>query len=378
MSANFILEPGSVGEVRIAVDVNPLRYPGTGIYRYTYELLKRMCPFGGEWFFYSTASYDQADFQHKNVHHRVAALWPLKRVSQLGQLIYPLWAKRDRIDVFWSPRHQLPLLLSREVRSVVSIHDLVWLRYGHTMRFPGRHFESFLMPRSVRKADQVVALSHFTAAELADCFALGPDDIELVTGASHMDSAPGRKEPIKNGPPYYLFVGTMEPRKNLAGLLRAYRRYLDRAHGPIGLKIVGGAGWGGVDANQMVSQLGLGEKVSVLGRVTDAQLASLYTGAHALVMPSFYEGFGLPVVESLSASVPVIVSAKSAMSEVAGECGIYVDPLSETEICAALTKLSEDRALHKQLAEKALVQSQRYDWGKSAGKMFSLLAGESV
>ena len=336
-----------------------------------------MCTRGGEWFFYSPQPYDTGPFKHANIHHRVAGVPSSMRASQLGQLFFPLWARRDKIDVFWSPRHQLPLLLARHIRAVVTIHDLVWLRSGQTMRFPGRQIEGFLMPRSLRMADEVVAVSEFTRSELDYHFPHLPQNIKVVTGASHIANIAGAARFSRpSGMPYFLFVGTMEPRKNLQRLLQAYRLYVDEERRPLQLKIVGGRGWGGVDSGEMVGQLALDSHVEVLGKVSEGKLSALYSNAYAVVMPSLYEGFGLPIVESLSQGVPVITSRNSAMSEVAGAAGVLVDPYSEREICDALLQLTADKALYSNLAGRARRESERYDWEQSACTMYTLLAGD--
>lgn len=363
-----------MAEARIAVDARPLCHPGTGIYRYTKELLRRICGFGGEWFLYSPQAYDTADLCAPNIYHRVGGVHRSLRASQLGQLFFPVWARRDRVSVFWSPRHQLPLYLPAGIRAVVTIHDLVWKRHGETMRFPGRQIEGFLMPRSLQRADVVVAVSDFTRRELNTCFAQIANPVQLVPGASHLDALQQSLGcPGNDTSPYFLFVGTMEPRKNLRLVLQAYREYALRHGQPLPLQIAGGRGWGGVDVNTWVRELGLEELVTVAGKVSDAQLADLYAHAHALVMPSLYEGFGLPVVESLSLGVPVIVSRDSALSEVAGSAGLLVDPTSEVEVTGALLAMSDDLALHGALKRRAPVEAARYNWDESAAKMAAIL-----
>jgi glycosyltransferase involved in cell wall biosynthesis len=126
-----------------------------------------------------------------------------------------------------------------------------------------------------------------------------------------------------------------------------------------------------------VGELGLQSRVEILGAVDEDHLAALYREAYALLMPSLYEGFGLPVAEALSAGVPVVVSRESAMSEVAGSAGLLVDPLSEQDIADALYRLSVDTELYQALAGRAPQQSSRYDWDRSAVKMFAILTGDA-
>ena len=367
-----------MAERRIAVDARPLCHPGTGIYRYTRELLDRMVHLGGEWFFYSPQRYDTAGFERDNIRHRVAGVPSRLRASQLAQVFFPPWLRRDRVDAFWGPRHQLPLLMSRRIRAAVTIHDLVWKEHGDTMRFPGRQIENFVTPRSLARADTITVVSEFTRRQLGQYFPQHAHKVVLVPGASMLRGA-GATGAVRDAgmaageAGYFLFVGTLEPRKNLPRLLRAYRRYSLGNPGALPLKIAGGAGWGKQDIAGLVDELALADRVQLMGKVDDAALQRLYGGAYALLMPSLYEGFGLPVVEALSMGVPVITSRDSAMAEVAGSAGLYVDPESETDICQALARISDDVDLAGRLRARAAVETSRYDWDDSARTMAGLL-----
>ena len=363
-----------MSEARIAVDARPLCYPGTGIGRYTHELLYRLCRMGGQWFFYAHQRYDRAPFDLPNVRHRSAGMPAAMRGSQLGQLLFPYWARRDRVQALWGPRHQLPPLLPGKMRTVLTMHDLVWKEYGDTMRFPGRQVENFLTPRAMARADVIAVVSEFTRAQLDKYFPQWSHKVTLVPGASMLSGTSGGEPPQGEADSgYFLFVGTLEPRKNLPRLLRAYGRYVSDTPDARLLKIAGGAGWGKQDIGALVRELGLASRVQLVGKVDGDRLLELYRGAHALLMPSLYEGFGLPVVEALSVGVPAIVSRASAMEEVGGAACLLVDPLSEAEITHALAWLGSDAALRSELAGCAVEEAKRYSWDDSAEKMARLL-----
>jgi glycosyltransferase involved in cell wall biosynthesis len=254
------------------------------------------------------------------------------------------------------------------------MHDLVWKEYGDTMRFPGRQVEDFMTPRALARADVIAVVSEFTRAQLHKYFPQWAHKVTLVPGASMLAGQSSERAPrdaADSG--YFLFVGTLEPRKNLPRLLRAYRRYVQDNPRARPLKIAGGSGWGKQDIPALLLELGLEAQVELLGRVGDNKLAALYRGAYALLMPSLYEGFGLPVVEALSMGVPVITSRESAMSEVAGSAGLYVDPASERDITQAITRISEDAELYSRLVRCIPLEIVRYEWDDSARKMAELL-----
>jgi glycosyltransferase involved in cell wall biosynthesis len=266
-------------------------------------------------------------------------------------------------------------MLPPGARAAVTVHDLVWMEYGETMRFPGRQIEHFFTPRALARADVITVVSQFTGRRLEHYFPQYAHKVTVVPGASMLAGkaeASALAAPAEPGG-YFLFVGTLEPRKNLPRLLRAYRRYVTGTPQPRPLKIAGGGGWGGEDIARIVVELGLERRVELLGKVDDSALRSLYRGAHALLMPSLYEGFGLPVVEALSLGVPVITSRDSAMAEVAGSAGIYVEPESESDICDALVRMGTGGEPYERLRRRAGVEARRYDWDDSAAAMAGLL-----
>jgi glycosyltransferase involved in cell wall biosynthesis len=364
-----------VAERRIAVDARPLCHPGTGIYRYTMELLSRMCRSGGDWFLYSPQRYATAGLDLPNVHHRVAGMPSVLRAGQLSHALFPLWARRDRVDVFWGPRHQLPPLLPRRVRTAVTIHDMVFRDHGDTMRFPGRQIENFFTPRALARADVIAVVSQFTLQRLEHHFPQYAHKVVVVPGASILQGtvAAGDLVTTAGEGRYFLFVGTLEPRKNLPRLLRAFRRFVTDCPDALPLKIAGGAGWGGQDIARLVCELDLTERVYLLGKVDDSELRDLYRGAYVLLMPSLYEGFGLPIVEALSTGVPVITSENSAMSEVAGAAGYCVNPHSEDAILQAMRAVAGDSALYSKLRAGSSGEAARYDWDRSAAAMARVL-----
>ena len=362
-----------MADLKIGVDARPLCHPGAGIYRYTRELLVRMCGMGGQWYFYSPQPYDKEEFAAANITHRQAHIPGFLGGSQASQVLFPYWARRDAIDVFWAPRHHIPVLLPAGIPSVLTVHDLVWQKHGASMRASRRFFEQLLMPRSLKRADKIVTGTQFIASELVTAFPDVASKLSVTPYASSFALNEAKRQVLSNELGYYLFVGTMEPRKNLPRLLGAYKAYVERCATVKKLKVVGGGGWGRVDPHELVAGLGLGHMVDIEGKVSDQELSALYAGAYALVMPSIYEGFGLPVVECLAYGVPAIISRDSALSEVAGAAGYTVDPLSETSICDALCVLTQQQALYDRLRLGAARRALDFSWEASAEVTHALL-----
>lgn len=357
---------------RIAVDARPLSIPTTGIGRYTEAVLSRLLDSSHEWFLYSDRPL-RTDFGARdNVHIRTGQLKAGKLSSLYAQWLFPRWSIDDQAELFWSPRHHLPLSLNSTIRRVVTIHDLVWKQYPYTMSGFGRVLEWLLMPPSIRGAQAVLAVSDSTAREVAQCFPQCAERVRTIYEAPFLEVT---DEPGPLGH-YFLFVGTIEPRKNLLRLLEAYACYTEKVEQPLPLKICGGSGWGLPMLQERLCTLGIVDWVEVLGYVDDEQLPSLYREARALLMPSLYEGFGLPIVEAFSQGTPVLTSNRGAMAEVAGNGALLIDPTSSDAIAAGLRPLTEDVDLVRALQQRALERVGAFSWDTAAAQ--TLAAMESL
>jgi glycosyltransferase involved in cell wall biosynthesis len=259
---------------------------------------------------------------------------------------------------------------------VVSIHDLAWAQVPDTLRRSTRLLDRSLMARSVARAQRIIAVSHATAADVAAHWPSARPHTQVIHGAAEELPAPS---PLANGAPtlapqgYLLFVGTPEPRKNLPRLLEAYAQaHRAQADFPP-LVIAGGHGWGGQDLKAQLHRLQLSQRVHLLGPVSDSQLAHLYNNALCLVMPSLYEGFGLPIVEALQHGLPVITANNSSMPEVAGPAGLLVNPLEPSTITHALQRMVNDPSLRTQLATAARTQASHFSWDQAAQATLTVL-----
>ena len=370
--------------MRIAVDARPLAHPFTGIGRYTESLLKRLVQVGHEWFLYADRP--------------LTLRFPLGRNARLrtgradgvvgGGLVYSQaafvrWSRRARIDVFWSPRHHLPLMLPDRIATVVTVHDMVSVRYPETMRTRNRLLERTLMGPSLRQATRIICVSDFTASEVAELmpWAAGkcvviPEAAEPSAGGARGASDAGASDdlarPVRNQP-YLLFVGTLEPRKNLVTLLRAFAKACEHERFRHRLVVVGGYGWGPQNLNAEIARLGLADRVVLEGNVNDVELHDLYVGSTALAIPSLYEGFGLPALEAMQRGVPVIAGARGALPEVVQDGGILVDPLDVRALADAMLRVSTSSGLHRRLSAAALARAASFSWDRAADQTLAVL-----
>lgn len=354
---------------RIAVDARPLSIPTTGIGRYTRAVLERLVESEHEWLLYSHQPLLVDFHTHSNVTVRCGSIRQASLASIFAQSVFPLWAWKDRAELFWSPRHHLPLLLGASVSKVVTIHDLVWQRFPETMSRLGLQLERTLMPPAVKRADAVIAVSNSTANEVRQSFPSCVDKVQTIHEAPFLNLV-DEVGPVGD---YFLFVGTIEPRKNLMRLLDAYALYQTRIEQPLPLKVCGGKGWGLPELESKVRALSLEGQVEVLGYIADEQLPRLYREARALLIPSLYEGFGLPIVEAYSQGTPVLTANRGAMMEVAGGAALLVDPENENAMAKGLVDLTQNLGVVADLQLHALQRAREFSWDVAAAETLEVM-----
>lgn len=354
---------------RIGVDARHLSEKITGIGRYTLEILSRLTLTGHEWFLYSHKPIILGDWKMDNVHLCTDNLTGRMLRMLWAQSVMPYRARQDKIDLFWSPAHRLPTLLPSRIARVVTIHDLVWKHAGETMRPMSRWLDATLMPEAVRLADRIITVSSHTATDLLKEMPNAQGKVHSIPLGVSLLALPNPRESLASlglSEPYFLFVGTLEPRKNLGRLLEAFSRLPDSLRHSAVLAIAGGNGWGGVDVATIASKYGVQDRVRGLGYVSEEQLATLYTNALFLAMPSLYEGFGLPLIEAMSRGIPVLTSNCASMPEVAGDAGILVAPNDVDAIAQGLSELLYNTSQRSVLASRAIPNSKRFCWTRAA------------
>ena len=355
--------------MKIGVDARLLSAPLMGIGRYTAEMVRALKRQQAELCLYTVGKPTESGWQDRRTSLRITA-WRHRMLRMLwSQSVLPYWASLDAVDVFWGTAHRIPRLLPARVARVVTIHDLVWRHASETMRPMSRMMDQWLLPQAVRMADRVIAVSASTKADLESEFPQVRGRVRVVhLGPTTMPQPQGREslQALGINRPYILFVGTLEPRKNLERLLKAFASIPESLKDRYQLVIAGGKGWGKLDLPSLVRSLGLDRAVCMTGFVTDKQLTTLYAHAYVLAMPSLYEGFGLPILEAMSFGVPVLTSNVSSLPEVAGDAAILVDPLNTSSIAAGLTQALTNHPLHATLSAHAKERAKIFSWDKAA------------
>ncbi len=355
--------------MRIAVDARPLCVPTFGIGRYTRAILDRLIAGSEhEWYLYADRPFLFGYEDRPNVVQRYFETTNHAFSLFRTQWTFARWAADDGVDVYWSPRHHLPILLNHKIPTVLTIHDLVWKRYPHTMLTANRVVEQCLMPVSLRKADAIISVSEATRDDIGTFFPGALRKVTVVPEAA--DSISVAMQPAPN--PYFLFVGTLEPRKNLLTLVEAFSIALPDLPPDCRLVIIGAKGWN-MSLEKIIHAFSMQDRVELLGHVRDGVLHQHLAGAIALCLPSVYEGFGLPALEAMQHGTPVIGSNTSSIPEVVGGGGILIDPLSADDMAEALVQMANNPTKREAFSQAALEQAAKFSWDRTARDTLALL-----
>lgn len=289
------------------------------------------------------------------IYTRKTIPWP--RLWTQGGLA--LQTFKDNLDVLFVPAHTLPIIRKPGLKTVVTVHDLgsEYLPQMHQLK--QRLYLGFMQRYQLSSVTRIIAVSKATKNDLVEKVGIDPKKIEVIyEGYDKKLFKPTKADVLVNSlSQYFLFVGTVQPRKNLERIIRA----ISHLGGGIKLAIVGSKGW----MSDSIYKIGKQHKVKFLGRVEDKDLPGLYSGAVALVFPSLFEGFGLPILEAQACGCPVITSNISSMPEVADKGAIYVNPYSVDDIVVGLKKM-EDRKLRMEMIKRGFENIKRFSWDKCA------------
>jgi len=399
--------PGSP-PLRIGLDYTPAIRQRAGIGRYTRGLVQALAALDrqNEYVLLEAGrrksgireSGNQEDRENTfppNFHHRplplsertLAILWHRLRLP------LPVDLFTGEVDLFHSPDFLLPPL--RHGRAILTVHDLSFRRLPECADAALAAYLNRAVPPSIQRADLILADSLSTKADLVELLGVPAAKIEVLYPGVGDTYQPVRDETTlaavrqKYNLPdnFVLFVGTIEPRKNLPTLLQAWA-HCNLQSGPrtaprLGaicnkLVIAGGKGWLYAETFATVERLGLSGDVVFLGYVPEADLPALYSLARLFVFPSLYEGFGLPPLEAMACGTPVICAHTSSLPEVAGDAALLVDPLDADGLAAAMQQALGDEGLRARLVERGLRQAARFTWRAAAQQLLAIYEREDL
>lgn len=291
------------------------------------------------------------------------------------QVALPRLASRHNLSVVLKPGFSVPV--RSKVPTVVMLHDLAARRFPHELHRPSAWFYGRWAPWSIRFARLVIAASRFTAEEAQKLLGLPSERIRVVYQGIDLGEREAARDAVLErcrGLPtkFLLHVGTIEPRKNLAFLLRVFSKFL-LSHPEYHLLLAGKEGWLSADVRKTMERLDLKQSVHIFGEVSDEEREVLYRRARAVVFPSKYEGFGRPPLEAMAAETPVIAAASGATPEVVGDAALLIQGYDESTWVAGLERIADDEELRGTLRTRGMSRCQRFTWERASREISVIL-----
>lgn len=288
---------------------------------------------------------------------------------------------RYKPDLFFSPDGWMSL--RTKVPTVDVIHDVNFMHRAEDFPKLTKAYYQHYFPKFAQRAQQIITVSEYSKNDIASTFNVEKDKIHVCYNGCNPSYVPSEPEVqaevrkrFSQGQPYFVYVGSLNPRKNIDGMFRAFDRFKDETQSNFKLVVVGEAMWRGTDLKSKVQALKHGADIVFTGRISSEVLQLVLSSAHALLLFSFFEGFGIPIVEAMNCDVPVICSNVSSMPEVAGDAALFVNPNSMESMVSALTQMESDSDLAKRLVEAGRKQRTHFSWDLTAQRVWNVLENQ--
>jgi len=371
--------PETRDRLRVIFNVDAITAPLTGIGRYALELARGLAHHEAieELRLYSAYRWVDDPAHALAANRTIAAIrrnvpfktQALELYQQLRGGLFRLHTRRMKGFLLHTPNY---VLMPFDGPTLTTVHDLSWLSFPEAHPLERVRFLDKHLPETLARADLVLTDSEFIAGEIASRFALPRTKIRAIPLGVDAAYRPRTAEEIlatlaRHGlehSAYLLVVATLEPRKNLTRLVRAYAALPPATKARHPLVIVGGRGWLNREIEQTIAPLEASGIVRRLGYVGEDELPQIYAGAHAFAFASLYEGFGLPVLEAMASGVPVLTSNVSSLPEVAGDAALLVDPTDEESLRAGLARVLDDSAWRTNASARGIARSRDYPWSR--------------
>lgn len=357
--------------MNIGIDLLPITGREAGLQRYAQQLVDDLSRFDHENFY--TVFVNERGKSLFNVNkpnfHVIVVKTPPKVHFFWEQLYLPFHTFLRELDLLHSPVSAPPYIKLPSVRTVVTVHDLTFILHPETMTRISRFYWSFFMKRGVQKAGRVIAISESTKVDLMRYLHIPEKKIRVIPRypdrrfiefTEKEGLAIKVREKYRLPDRYILYVGTLEPRKNLVRLIKAYAQAKRDPSITQYLVIAGKKGWLYDSIFEVVKALHLEDEVIFTGFVDDEDLPALYSQADLFVYPSLYEGFGLPPLEAMVCGTPVLTSNCSSLPEVVGDAGLLVDPKDVDEIAKGILQVLKNREFREKIREKGIERAKRF------------------
>lgn len=358
----------------------------TGIGKYTFEICKRVTQLGvhadiNYFYGYFSKKLYMMDIPPsgkivKIIKGYLSRLYPIKKTTRESLLFFSRFSSRT-FDLYWEP-NIVPLEHLKSRYLITTIHDFSFKHYPECLPKENKEYLQKHFWKNIRKSDRIITGSHYVKNEIIDLLHYDAARIKVIYhGVDHDNfkaydrSVLSEFKAARNLPDtFILFVGSIEPRKNLKRVLMGYNALPDAFKKECKFVLAGFSGWKNAEVRDIIRREG--RNIVYLGYLSNLELAYLYNLASAFIYASLYEGFGLPPLEAMACGTPVIVSRSSSLPEVCGDAAYYVDPLRVDGISDGMYKVFSDSAMRENLVQKGFVHAKAFTWDKSAQSHLSL------
>ena len=283
--------------------------------------------------------------------------------------------KKINPDIFFSPDGILCLGWNGKQHGVM--HDINYHHNPQDLKWTNSKYYNYIFPRIAKKATRLATVSNYSKTDIVNTYQVAPEKIDVVYSGINLFYKPVSpaeqlltKSKLTNGADYFIFVGTLHPRKNIVRLLQAFDLFKKETNASVKLVIVGKAMYKGEEIFQQHRQMHYKEDVIFAGRVSDDKINNILGSALASTFVPTFEGFGLPIIEAMQCDVPVICSNTTSMPEVAGNAALLVNPFDVDDIKSGMIKLYADASLRQALVEKGRLQRNVFSWERTAGLLW--------
>jgi len=321
----------------------------------------------------SAKKVEASNFYHKI--HQAPLMWT--------QRVFPFLLRRDKPDILFMPIQMLPFLKAKKQKSVVTIHDLAFLLYPETFPPKDAFLHKLYVREAINKADHLIAITEATKQDIIKFYNINPAKITVVyhgvdkdrfrlmqKGEENLIAEVKTKYNITK--PYLLYIGNVQPRKNIQGLIKAYQQLRANTKHNYQLVIAGAKAW---LVDEVMKEIGNSYRDDIIftGRFEDAELTPLLWGADLFVLPSFYEGFGLPILEAMACGVPTVVSDTPSLVEVGGKASLSFDPHNIDDMAKVLDNILSDDKLRKKIRKLGLKRVAEFSWDRCAKETVKII-----
>ena len=314
---------------------------------------------------------DYFDFPNVTKHKIFPALrHPVLYVIYM-EVVLPLFLRKHKPDIMLSMDGYLSLLSG--CRQIPIIYDINFEHKPEDVKLKNRIYFKFFFKRFARKAKRIATISEYSKNDIAEYYKIDPVTIDNVSCGINSNFYPLEQPEIEkvrnkwsNGKPYFFFVGSMHPRKNIKRLIDGFNLYKQKTSSDFKLILAGSILWSKTEIEDSYANSPFKNDIIFTGRLSDEDLQKILGAAYALSFVPIFEGFGLPIVEAMQSGVPVICSNVTSMPEVAGDAALMVDPFSIESIAGGMEKLSAGTELRNQLIAKGYIQKKLFSWNRTA------------